>query len=155
MREHVSLGALCDQGADISLRDLAKYTAALQEASRKEREVRLSDRIRTRSRATSKKHSRNNRLLLVYPFEANEATLTSATAGLKELGGDTLGVQTTRVAGVNPSSAALADQDVIGAHAQVKGGARTHFITIKQDDRRLLDPGEWLNDSLVDFWMTW
>ena len=155
MREHVSLDALSDQGADISLRDLAKYTAALQEASRKEREVRLSDRMRTRSGARSKRNSRRNKLLLVYPFEADKATLTGAAAGLKELGGDSLGVQTPRVVGVKPTPAALADQDVRGARTKVKGSSRTHTITIRQNDRQRLQPGEWLNDSLVDLWMRW
>ena len=30
-----------------------------------------------------------------------------------------------------------------------------HFVTITVEDYDRLDPGEWLNDSLVDFWMQW
>ena len=158
MREHASLGALCDQGAEIPLCDLAKYAAALQEESRKEREWRLSDGMRTRSGAKQKRKVATSKLskpLLVYPFEADEAILTDAAAGLKELGGDSLGVQTLHVAGEQPTPAALPDQDVEGPVANVKRSSRTHHITIRQEDKDRLCPGVFFNDALVDLWMRW
>ena len=33
--------------------------------------------------------------------------------------------------------------------------SRTHYLTIRGDDFDRLDHGEFLNDTLVDFWMTW
>jgi Ulp1 family protease len=32
---------------------------------------------------------------------------------------------------------------------------RAHFVTILVEDYEKLDPGELLNDSLVDLWMQW
>jgi Ulp1 family protease len=32
---------------------------------------------------------------------------------------------------------------------------RAHFVTIRVEYYKRLDPGKWLNDSLVDFWMQW
>ena len=158
MREHEYLEAFCNKGAEIPLCDLAKYTTALQEESRKERELRQSDGMRTRSGARPKRKaatSKLSKLLLVYPFEADEAILTDAAAGLKELGGDSLGVQTLHVAGEQSTLAALPDQDVEGPVANVKRSSRTHHITIRQEDKDRLSPGEFLNDSLVDLWMRW
>ena len=36
-----------------------------------------------------------------------------------------------------------------------KGAARQHYVTIRVEDYERLEPREWLNDSLVDFWMQW
>jgi Ulp1 family protease len=33
--------------------------------------------------------------------------------------------------------------------------SRTHYLTIREDDRERLQPGQFLNDTLVDFWMSW
>ena len=78
-----------------------------------------------------------------------------AAAGLKELGGDSLGVQTPHDSGEQPTLAASLDQDDKGDITNSKGSSRTHYITIRQDDKERLCPGEFLNDSLVDFWMRW
>jgi hypothetical protein len=37
-----------------------------------------------------------------------------------------------------------------------KANPRPSFITIREKERSLLeDPTEWLNDTLIDFWMEW
>ena len=130
MREHEYLEAFC-KGAETPLRDLAKYTIALQEERRKDK------------------------LLLVYPFDVDEAILTEAAAGLKELGGDSLGVQTPHVSGEQPTLAASLDQDVKGDVTKIKGSLRAHHTVIRQDDREGLFPRELLSDAIVDFWMLW
>ena len=108
-----------------------------------------------RSGARTKRKEGENELLLVYPFDVDEAILTDATAGLKELGGDSLGVQTPHDVGEQPALAASLDQDAQGDITNSKGSSRTHYITIRQDDKERLCPGQFLNDSLVDFWMRW
>ena len=155
MREHEYLEAFCNEGAEIPLRDLAKYTIALQEESRKERELRQSVGRRTRSGGRTKRKEGENKLLLVYLFDVDEAILTEAAAGLKELGGDSLGVQTPHDSGEQPTLAASLDQDDKGDITNSKGSSRTHHITIRQEDKERLCPGEFLNDALVDFWMRW
>jgi Ulp1 family protease len=32
---------------------------------------------------------------------------------------------------------------------------RAHFVAIRVEDYERLDPGKWLNDLMVDFWMQW
>jgi hypothetical protein len=139
------------------MHDLAKYTTALQEENRKERERRRSVGRRTRSRGNVKKKEGDNALLLVYPFGADKATLTEAASKLKELGGDPLGVDTPHDAGQLPGGAGTQDQ--AGGEDATNGkehsSSRTHYVTIRQDDKERLCPGQFLNDSLVDFWMRW
>jgi Ulp1 family protease len=36
-----------------------------------------------------------------------------------------------------------------------KRKSRGHFLTIREEDLSRLSPGEFLNDTLVDFWMQW
>ena len=155
MREHDSLGVFCNIGAEITLCDLAKYTTALQEENRKERELRQSVGRRTRSGGRTKMKEGENKPILVYPFDVDEAILIEAAAGLKELGGDSLGVQTPHDAEEQPTLVASLDQDDKGDITNSKGSSRTHYITIRQDDKERLCPGQFLNDSLFDFWMLW
>ena len=154
MREHKYFEAFCNV-AEIPLCDLAKYTVALQEENCKERKLRQSAGRRTRSGGSTKGKEGENKLLLVYPLDVDEAILTDATAVLKELGGDSLGVQTPHDVGEQPALAASLDQDAQGDITNSKGSSRTHYITIRQDDKERLCPGQFLNDSLVDFWMRW
>merc|ERR1712194_373034 len=105
MREHETLAVWCNEASAIPMHDLAKYTTALQEENRKERERRRSVGRRTRSRGNVKKKEGDNALLLVYPFGADKATLTEAASKLKELGGDPLGVDTPHDAGQLPGGA--------------------------------------------------
>ena len=80
----------------------------------------------------------SRKVLLVYPFPVDEAFLTEAASGLTELGGDLLGVEGAQENGV----AQFLDEE-------------TEYITIRQSDRDRLRPGQFLNDTLVDFWMCW
>ena len=149
MRQHRTLAVWCSGDSEIPFNDLAKYTQALQEDNRKEREKRLVSVRRTRSGGNKKKKDSDNELLLVYPFDVDEAILSEAASELKELGGDSLGVESVH--------AEMHDQSVggDGSYDKGKSSTRTHYVTIRQDDKERLCPGQFLNDSLVDFWMRW
>ena len=108
-----------------------------------------------RSCARTKRKEGENKILLVYPFDVEEAILTEAAAGLKELGGDSLAVQTPHVSGEQPTLAASLDQDIEGDVTNIKGSLRAHHTVIRQDDRERLCPPKWLSDAIVDFWMLW
>jgi len=77
--------------------------------------------------------------------------LAEAASGLKELGGDPLGIDLL--------DEEMDDQSTVGGDStDDKGNAspsRTHYVSIRQDDKDRLCPGQFLNDSLVDFWMRW
>ena len=112
------------------------------------------DAVRS-SGARTKRKEGGNKILLVYPFKVDEAILMEAAAGLKELGGDSLGVQTPHISGEQPTLAASLDQDIKGDITNIKGSLRAHYTVICQDDKERLCPGQFLNDSLFDFWMLW
>ena len=160
MQEHHDLALWCGAESKIPAKDLGNYTKAFVEDNRKEKEKRLSVGRRTRSGGAKKeKKASENKLLLVYPFAIDESVLTAAAAGLTELGGDLLGVEGASQSSATGSAveAEAADQsDGAGDVSESKGkSSRTHYITIREDDKDRLSPGQFLNDSLVDFWMRW
>jgi len=58
------------------------------------------------------------------------------------------------------ASASASDDNGEGASASVasapsKATARTHYLTLRQDEMERLEPGEFLNDTLIDFFMRW
>jgi hypothetical protein len=148
MRQHPFLGIWCTKESEIEFYDLEKYTQALLDDSRKERTERMRIARRTRSGGNRKRDDADNKLLLVYPFDIDDAELSGAASGLKELGGDLLGL----------------DRADVGMQGQLGGGnmaggikkpTRTHYVTIREEDKERLCPGQFLNDTLVDFWMRW
>lgn len=94
------------------------------------------------ARGRKEKKNADNKLLVVYPFGVDEAILREAASGLKELGGDLLGVGGH---GTESTTNTM----------QVDAIRRTNSITIREDDMERLGPGKLLNDRLVDFWMRW
>jgi hypothetical protein len=89
-----------------------------------------------------------NKLLLVFPFDVDEESLSEASRGLLELGGDLLGVVEDE-----PSVEDQLDEDDVTR--RTKKPPRTHHVTIRDEDYERLSPGQFLNDTLVDFWMRW
>jgi hypothetical protein len=125
-----------------------KYMSALIDDSQKERTERMRIASRTRSGGTKKRDDADNKLLLVYPFDIEDARLSAAASGLKELGGDLLGLNRADV-GVQGQ---LGEGNVADGN---KKPTRAHYVTIREDDKERLYPGQFLNDTLVDFWMRW
>ena len=97
------------------------------------------------------KNNSKNKLLLVYPFDLDESALEEAVSGLKELGGDSLGVESADAK--PPTDVRMQDQsDGDGAGGKA---SRTHHIIFHKDDTERLRLGKFLNDALIDFWMHW
>ena len=148
MRRHPFLGMWCSKDSEIEFFEVDRYMIALIEDSRKERTERMRIARRTRSGGNKKRDDADNKLLLVYPFDIEDSVLSAAASGLKELGGDLLGL----------------DRSVVGVRGQLgesniadgtKKPTRTHYVTIREDDKERLCPGQFLNDTLVDFWKRW
>jgi Ulp1 family protease len=102
----------------------------------------------TRSGGTNKKNDAENKLLLEYPFDVDEELLREASQGLLELGGNMLGVKEDE----HIVEDQLDEDDVTRV---TKKPLRTHHVTIHDEDYERLSPGQFLNDTLVDFWMRW
>ena len=111
--------------------------------------ISLLNNKRSRSRATKRNAFLDGRpsdyALLVYPFTGDPTEMEGAADGLTEAAG-------TRTAGATIASPVCGEEDQEG---EGKSRHRAHFVTITVDDYDRLQPGEWLNDSLVDLWMQW
>ena len=88
-----------------------------------------------------------NAVVLIYPFHANENDLSAAASGLKELGGDLLGLDHDHSAALNSS--------IITTNERKTKQNRTHHLIFKGIDVENLLPGKWLSDVHIDFWMRW
>ncbi len=88
--------------------------------------------------------------LLVFPFVGDPSEIENAAEGLTEASRSTQAFQIRNE--YDKAIAADLDQN---HEDEGKSRQRAHFVTINVEDYDRLDPGEWLNDSLVDFWMQW
>jgi hypothetical protein len=136
--------------SEIVFNNLDDSTKVLVEDSTKERKQRMSESEESKK----EKKDSENKLLVVYPFGVDEAVLKEAASGLKELGGDLLGLDDIDVTKPPPSSAMRGVQSDVKDDDKGKS-SRTHYVTIHDDDVERLCPGQFLNDTLVDFWMRW
>jgi len=155
MNEHPDLSVWCSKDAEIEFYDLERYAKALTDDHQKERKERISIAGRTRSGGRKKKKDSENKLLVVYPFGVDETVLSEAASGLKELGGDSLGVENvSAIDNINqPDDVQMQNSSDV---EDVKGkSSRMHYVTIRDEDIERLCPGQFLNDTLVDFFMRW
>ena len=88
-----------------------------------------------------------NETVLTYPFHANENDLSAAASGLKELGGDLLGLDHDHSAALNSS--------IITTNERKTKQNRTHHLIFRRIDMENLLPGQCLSDVHIDFWMRW
>ena len=108
----------------------------------------ITSERRVKKRHANKNDDAENKLLLVFPFDVDEESLSEASRGLLELGGDLLGV-------VEDEPSVEDQLDKNDVTRRTKKPPRTHHVTIRDEDYERLSPGQFLNDILVDFWMRW
>ena len=112
-------------------------------------------------------------VLFVYPFAGNPQEIEAAAVGLNEAsGGSMLLLDEEQAQGQQQQASTKGEDDnkklpggenssstgtapAAAAVAVAAPSRRAHYVTIRLDDYDRLDPGEWLNDSLVDLWMQW
>ena len=153
MKQNETLKTWFDCNPEIEFYQLKEYTAALIKDTEKENNIRRrSTRL---SRASAKKKSNTSeKPKLVFPFKADEEEFHAAASDLNELKeARELASAANERAPILPQDSDLNDPQ--SETEKVKGSARTHYITIREDDIERLEPGEFLNDALVDFWMKW
>ena len=136
MQDHPDLGVWCSKDSEIEFYDLERYAKALTDDHQKERKERMSTRV-TRSGGRKKKKDSENKLLVVYPFGVDEAVLSEAASGLKELGGDSLGVENV-FAGDKTNQ--LNDVQMQDNNNDGDNNTSDH-LTIKNEDIERLHPG--------------
>jgi asparagine synthase (glutamine-hydrolysing) len=109
-----------------------------------------------------------NDILLVYPIAGGDpAAIDAAADGLNEVRGPETVSAGVHVAAAVAAAASTSSSEpgasngcIVAAEAESgptvpnKTG-RTHNVTIQVGDYLRLEPKEYLNDSLIDFWMRW
>jgi Ulp1 family protease len=154
MKEHPVLSCFCVDACR-EYDDLEQYNEALIKDDKAERAKRYSA-PRTRARGTNKTISSENKLLVVYPFKVEEEVLRSISSQLTELSGDRLGVSDAAESASEIDDIDEGNEDGNEEEGQPRDtSTRTHYLTIREDDKERLQPGQFLNDTLVDFWMSW
>ena len=180
LRRHPVFGGYFSEESRLDRDQAKKYTIALIEDDLKDKQKRASmpgkRKTRSSSRAAkAKSDSEDNKIHLVYPFDADEDFLENACKDLTELKGmlpviedgrfhwtdSTNSENSTSDSSSSVAAAASASDDndegtsASVASATSKATARTHYLTIRQDEMERLEPGEFLNDTLIDFFMRW
>ena len=105
-------------------------------------------------------------VLLVYPFAGEANLIDGAANGLTEAASAlhlphrfqaAIDQPTQSAAVAAESSGIVVANTSTGERSALvaKVKQRAHFLTIRVDDYERLDSGEFLNDTLIDFWMQW
>ena len=145
---------------DIKKDECHVFAEALMENSRR---TRRSKRAMDTQSAFIKGRS-SDATLLVFPFAGDEDEIDGAADGLQEASGK---LKTNSGYISDGTDEELEDEEARklsstkenvkdsndGEAPKVK--VRQHYVTLRVEDYERLQPEEWLNDSLVDFWMQW
>jgi hypothetical protein len=94
-----------------------------------------------------------NDVLVVFPFGAREEVIDAAGEDLNEL---SIGCRWNVKNGiVNRAVEPDSDEHDESNDEMEMTSSRAHYLTIRHEDRERLEVGEFLNDTLIDFWMQW
>jgi hypothetical protein len=96
-------------------------------------------------------------ILLIYPFPGEGELIEKAARGLSEAGAsmspdDGTDASSSDEAGKDQNSMDGKDDN---EESRDKNRNRGHFLTVRVGDYERLEPEEFLNDTLIDFWMQW
>lgn len=114
---------------------------ALEKAKQFQLEESFVERRVTRSsrKASRSKWKNATDILLVYPFEVkNTDELDCASKGLNQL--------------------SISNETCLKKYLSSDIDCKTqyaHYLTVHESDRGRLEQGEFLNDTIIDFWMSW
>ena len=175
MKQDITLSAFVTQSSKLVASDAEVYGSSLLGAARKERMARESSIGSPRARRTRNKlrgSKVSNEVMVVFPFGADEEEIDEAADGLQEAGFQSTSVSTTGPERIEGAACGLKtsddDEGIVTASSDDvydaedykdappgKMKSRAHFLTIRDEDFDRLQPGEFLNDTLIDFWFQW
>jgi Ulp1 family protease len=151
-------------GSSSSLKaiDVPKYAKALMNDTKKEKASRMSVKPSAKRNAFIADRKYDD-ILLVYPFAGDKEMIERASDGLNEAGAKLMLEQesevhetsTTKEPPRSVSPVPETSEDSSDNRQAIKARNRAHYLTVTVEDYERLDPGEWLNDTLIDFWMQW
>ncbi len=104
---------------------------------------------RSKNDRDPKRSDAGNKLFLIYPFDVEKTELSAPASGPKELGGDLLGLDQANARSVQGQ---LDKGNTVKRTKYPKG---THYVTIQDNVKERLCPGQFFNNAVVEFWMLW
>ena len=131
MRKDDHLAAFLVTGCGLNKEEKDSYITSFQAKKRK--------------KAITPSKYKEHDTVLVFPFQAHEAELNSAAKDLIEGSGKLLADGDSMFAR-NPTSESKPAENPM---------AKVHTVTIHGEDYDRLVPCEFLNDTLIDFWISW
>lgn len=176
LKKDESLGAfVCDSTSLLKAAEAEVYGKALFQAARKERADRESNvgSPRVRRKRRKKRGSKNsNEVLLVFPFGADKDKIDKVAEVLTEASNTNAVKCDEDIAVEGSATLKSADEEAMTSLSERadnvdekgdddkdesagKAKSRAHFLTIRDEDYDRLQPGEFLNDTLIDFWFQW
>lgn len=144
-----------------------------------------SPRTRSKRRGSkaSNTDGDSKEIFLVFPFDTAESNIDAAAESLTEANRVIEQAAATRAIGlaesfdsednggsvrqgkvsIDAKHQAISSDSDAGIEASLGAGisdetrkkVRAHYLTIRKEDVDRLEPGEFLNDTLIDFWMEW
>eukprot|EP00592_Proboscia_alata_P003477 CAMPEP_0194371010 /NCGR_PEP_ID=MMETSP0174-20130528/19348_1 /TAXON_ID=216777 /ORGANISM="Proboscia alata, Strain PI-D3" /LENGTH=1104 /DNA_ID=CAMNT_0039148789 /DNA_START=158 /DNA_END=3472 /DNA_ORIENTATION=- len=149
----------------LELDQTPKFTAALVYDSIQDKNRRLSSQKHKRSKSRINEcvlyDNDPEKILLIYPFVGADVHINEeiekVASTLKEAKGSYLSDNAGIRFGKNENTLSnFKASSNCGESVPVETRlGRTHYLTIRGEDRDRLHPGEYLNDTLIDFWMRW
>ena len=131
MRKDDHLAAFLVTGCGLNKEEKDSYITTFQAKKRK--------------KAITPSKYKEHDTVLVFPFQAHEAELNSAAKDLIEASGK-LSADGDSMFARNPTSESKPAENPM---------AKVHTVTIHGEDYDRLVPCEFLNDTLIDFWISW
>lgn len=141
----------CDSIRKLKPSEAKDYAKAFIDDTKRESERRLTSfSPSTKKKAGFVANLASNDILVTYPFDGDRSKMDKAGEDLNETSGvlDAL---------PSPSEAeAASEEDARGdGEAKATSFGRGHYMTVRVTDYDRLEATEYLNDTLVDFWMAW
>jgi hypothetical protein len=93
---------------------------------------------------------KHDETILVFPFHAKDSELNDASKNLIEANGKLTSSEISTF-----FSKETTEDDVRIEQPQSQRVAKVHTVTIRGEDYDRLSPYEFLNDTLIDFWISW
>ena len=165
---------LFGQITKLSPDEVIKYSTPLVTDSKREKKRRLTMSNKQRRRSGNKIENGDNMgensstsaqkdkdiIILVYPFDEEQSIIEEATKSLCEPSGMSCRFENESVVWYKENHASCSEQNATEKNDELtlsskQTKSRTHYLTIRNEDLDRLDPEEFLNDTLIDFWMRW
>jgi hypothetical protein len=143
LRDNDAWKQMLDNG-ELSESNYADYSQALLMHYKSEKTSRLSSPHGQKRIDSFLAGRAEDDVLVVYPFGGDTAEIEKSADGLNEAKGreeSSIALLDARNGSVNDDSK--------------KFSGRGHYMTIRVGDYERLEPVEYLNDTLIDFWMQW